>query len=115
MGATLSAETEITVYNGEKGLYNRNNREIITDARRFIMYQFRPVTERIRQMRELIRDRVVRFDSERAMILTEAYKKYAQIKFYFPCEVFHDSSYSYLKINSSCLHEQNQVHLRVSD
>ncbi|MBR2831690.1 MAG: hypothetical protein IKE57_02045 [Oscillospiraceae bacterium] len=43
------------------------------------MYQFRPVTERIRQMRELIRDRVVRFDSERAMILTEAYKKYDHV------------------------------------
>ena len=29
------------------------------------MYTFRPATERIRRMRELIRDRVIRYDSER--------------------------------------------------
>ena len=39
------------------------------------MYQFRPVTERIRYMRELIRDRVVRYDAERGRILTESYQK----------------------------------------
>jgi formate C-acetyltransferase len=38
------------------------------------MYQFRPVTERIALMRELIRDRVIQTDSERAMIVTEAYR-----------------------------------------
>ena len=39
------------------------------------MYQFKPATERILRMRERIRDRVVRYDSERARILTESYQK----------------------------------------
>ena len=38
------------------------------------MYEFRPVTKRIATMREKIRDRVIQTDSERAMIVTEAYK-----------------------------------------
>ncbi len=38
------------------------------------MYEFMPATERIQHMRELIRDRICRFDSERALIVTEAYK-----------------------------------------
>ncbi len=38
------------------------------------MYQFRPVTERIARMRDLIRNRVIQLDSERAMIVTEAFK-----------------------------------------
>lgn len=36
------------------------------------MYQFSPATERIQHMRELIRDRVVQYDAERARILTES-------------------------------------------
>ena len=43
------------------------------------MYQFRQATERIRNMRELIRDRVVRYDAERARIMTEAYQKYEHV------------------------------------
>ena len=43
------------------------------------MYKFRPVTDRIRHMRELIRDRVLRIDAERALIITEAYKKYENV------------------------------------
>jgi len=39
------------------------------------MYRFREATERIRCMRELIRDRVVRTDAERALIITESYRK----------------------------------------
>ena len=39
------------------------------------MYTFRPATERIRQLRELIRDRVIRYDSERLRIVTEAYRQ----------------------------------------
>ena len=38
------------------------------------MYQFRPVTERIALMRGRIRNRVIQFDSERAMIVTKAFK-----------------------------------------
>ncbi|MDR1299140.1 MAG: hypothetical protein LBJ84_02670 [Oscillospiraceae bacterium] len=38
-----------------------------------------PVTERIGHMRELIRDRVIRNDAERAVIMTEAYKKYEHV------------------------------------
>lgn len=40
------------------------------------MYQFRDATPRIIEMRDRIRSRVIRFDSERAMLLTEAWKKY---------------------------------------
>jgi formate C-acetyltransferase len=43
------------------------------------MYQFRPATERILKTRELIRDRVLRCDAERAVIITEAYKKYENV------------------------------------
>ena len=38
------------------------------------MYQFSPVSERIKIMREKIRDRVIQTDSERAMIVTEAFR-----------------------------------------
>jgi pyruvate formate-lyase/glycerol dehydratase family glycyl radical enzyme len=40
------------------------------------MYEFSPVTERIKHMREIIRNRVVRNDAERMIIMTDAYKKY---------------------------------------
>ena len=43
------------------------------------MHKSRPVTERIRHMRELIRDRVIRHDAERAVIMTEAFKKYEHV------------------------------------
>jgi pyruvate formate-lyase/glycerol dehydratase family glycyl radical enzyme len=43
------------------------------------MYEFSPATERIMKLRELIRDRVLRIDSERAMIWTEANKKYENV------------------------------------
>ena len=36
------------------------------------MYQFKPATERILRLRERIRDRVLRYDSERVRILTES-------------------------------------------
>ena len=39
------------------------------------MYQFSPATDRIQHMRELIRDRIVQYDSERARILTESSKR----------------------------------------
>ncbi len=39
------------------------------------MYKFRTATDRIWQMRELIRDRVIRTDAERVLILTESYKR----------------------------------------
>ncbi|NLV50028.1 MAG: hypothetical protein GXY20_04975 [Clostridiales bacterium] len=38
------------------------------------MYNFRPVSDRIALMRDKIRNRVIRLDSERALIATEAYK-----------------------------------------
>ena len=38
------------------------------------MYTFGPVTERIFRIRERVRDRVVRYDAERARIITEAYQ-----------------------------------------
>ncbi len=43
------------------------------------MYEFRSATERVKKFRQLIRDRVVCMDPERAVILTEAYKKYENI------------------------------------
>ena len=43
------------------------------------MYEFSPATERIRKMRERVRDRVVRCDSERALIVTDASKKYENV------------------------------------
>ena len=39
------------------------------------MYKFRPATDRIRHMHQLIRDRVIRTDAERALIVTESYRK----------------------------------------
>ncbi len=39
------------------------------------MYTFRPATDRIKLLRQLIRDRVIRTDAERALITTESYKK----------------------------------------
>ena len=39
------------------------------------MYQFKPPTERIRRMRERIRDRALLFDAERVRILTESTKR----------------------------------------
>ncbi|HHT16615.1 MAG TPA: hypothetical protein GXZ77_02695 [Papillibacter sp.] len=38
------------------------------------MYNFRPVSSRIARMRDRIRNRVIQLDSERALIVTEAYK-----------------------------------------
>jgi pyruvate formate-lyase/glycerol dehydratase family glycyl radical enzyme len=43
------------------------------------MYEFRPATDRIKLLRELIRDRVLRIDAERAVIWTEANKKYENV------------------------------------
>ncbi len=43
------------------------------------MYEFKPASDRIWKMRERIRDRVVRCDAERAVILTEASKKYENV------------------------------------
>ena len=43
------------------------------------MYEFKPVTERMWKMRERIRDRVIQCDSDRALIITEASKKYENI------------------------------------
>ena len=43
------------------------------------MYQFKPATDRIWKMRERIRDRVIRCDADRAVIITEASKKYENI------------------------------------
>ena len=43
------------------------------------MYSFQPVTDRIWRMRERIRDRVIRCDSDRAIIITEASKKYENV------------------------------------
>ena len=39
------------------------------------MYNFQPVSERNSLVRELVRNRVVQFDSERAWIVTDFYKK----------------------------------------
>ena len=43
------------------------------------MHKSSPVTERIQYMRGLIRDRVIQKDAERAVIITEAYKKYEHV------------------------------------
>ncbi|MBR6654227.1 MAG: hypothetical protein IKL27_05770, partial [Oscillospiraceae bacterium] len=40
------------------------------------MYQFRPVSERMKLMRELVRNRVYHIDSENPVIMTRAAKKY---------------------------------------
>ena len=43
------------------------------------MYEFRPASDRIWAMRNRIRDRVIRCDSERSTIITEASKMYENI------------------------------------
>ena len=43
------------------------------------MYEFRPVTDLIDEMHKKIRGRVIRTDSERALILTKAYQNYEGI------------------------------------
>ena len=43
------------------------------------MYEFTPATDRIRKIRERVRDRVIRCDSDRALIITEASKKYEHV------------------------------------
>ncbi|MBN1188433.1 MAG: hypothetical protein JXA46_01660 [Dehalococcoidales bacterium] len=43
------------------------------------MYEFRPVTDRIKLMRQLVRDRVMRIDMERALNLTESYKRHSRV------------------------------------
>ncbi|SFA82264.1 Pyruvate formate lyase-like [Acetitomaculum ruminis DSM 5522] len=40
------------------------------------MYKFRPISERMDRLHKRVRDRVIQTDSERAMIMTESYKKY---------------------------------------
>ena len=40
------------------------------------MYKFRPISPRIEKFRNAVRDRVVEIETERAYIVTEAYKKY---------------------------------------
>ena len=40
------------------------------------MYQFRPVTPRIEKFREAVRNRTLEIETERALIVTEAFKKY---------------------------------------
>ena len=40
------------------------------------MYKFRPISPRMQSLRQRIRDRVIQTDAERAVITTEAYKKY---------------------------------------
>lgn len=39
------------------------------------MYKFKPVSGRIQRMHQLVRDRVIHMDAERAMIVTESYKR----------------------------------------
>jgi hypothetical protein len=43
------------------------------------MYTFRSATDRVWRMREAIRDRVLRCDADRMVILTQAYKLYDNI------------------------------------
>src|SRR5699024_9522837 len=49
------------------------------ERRAFTMYQFKPATDRILKFRERIRDRVLRLDSERGVLITEASKKYENV------------------------------------
>lgn len=39
-----------------------------------LLYHFSPIFSRIAHMRDRVRNRVIQLDSERAMIVTEAYK-----------------------------------------
>ena len=43
------------------------------------MYEFRPVSERMKVMRERTRERIFHVDSERPMIVTRASKKYESV------------------------------------
>ena len=43
------------------------------------MYEFCPATDRVKRIREKIRDRVLRLDSERGILITEASKKYEHV------------------------------------
>ena len=43
------------------------------------MYQFRPISPRIQEMRSRIRNRRVQLDSERARIITEEFKKHVTL------------------------------------
>ena len=43
------------------------------------MYEFKPVTDRIWRLRERVRDRVIRCDSDRALLITEASRKYEHV------------------------------------
>ena len=43
------------------------------------MYQFRPITDRMKVMHEATRNRVFQHDSERAMIATEFYKEHERM------------------------------------
>jgi formate C-acetyltransferase len=43
------------------------------------MYTFKPSAKRVNDLREAVRDRVLRYDAQRAVILTEAYKKYESV------------------------------------
>ncbi|MBO7739082.1 MAG: pyruvate formate lyase family protein, partial [Oscillospiraceae bacterium] len=43
------------------------------------MYEFRPATERILRMKEAVRDRSITLDSERMVILTEAYSQLVDV------------------------------------
>jgi formate C-acetyltransferase len=43
------------------------------------MYEFRSVTERAKKFRDLVRNRVIEIDTERAVNVTEAYKQYANM------------------------------------
>ncbi|MDR2610211.1 MAG: hypothetical protein LBC58_02015 [Clostridiales Family XIII bacterium] len=43
------------------------------------MYEFRPATKRITELREQIRDRVLRYEAQRAVIMTEADKRYEHV------------------------------------
>ena len=43
------------------------------------MYQFRPVTPRMRLMHERIRERIYHVDAERSLIVTRAAQKYESV------------------------------------
>ncbi|NTW71763.1 MAG: hypothetical protein HGA49_05915 [Eubacteriaceae bacterium] len=43
------------------------------------MYKFRPVTDRIKLMKQLVRDRVIAVDSDRVAALTQAHQKYDKV------------------------------------
>jgi pyruvate formate-lyase/glycerol dehydratase family glycyl radical enzyme len=43
------------------------------------MYKFKPVTDRIKHMAQLVRDRVIEVDAERVLSITESYKRNAKV------------------------------------